>query len=135
MRRKILSLLLIFIVTAVVVNGQNTVKKNNPVGTWTFEAPNAPEQYTKGSIVVGFTDKKYTASMEFTDSGDKFAGEKVKFEKDSLFFMFLAQGQDVTVRLKMEGTSKMSGKAVYSEGEVPLNLVKNAIEVRSETKK
>jgi hypothetical protein len=129
MKRKILSLLLIFIVTSVLLNGQNPVNKNNPVGTWTFEAPNAPEGYTAGSVIISFTDKKYTAKMGFATSEDKISGENVKFENDSLSFSVYIQGQDVVVKLKMDEASKMSGKAVYSEGEVLLNLKKVLIKV------
>ena len=38
-----------------------------------------------------------------------------------LFSIYL-EGQDIKVMLKMENESNMSGKAVYSEGEVPLTL-------------
>ena len=34
------------------------------------------------------------------------------------------EGQDIKVMLKIENETKMSGKAVYSEGEVPLTLTK-----------
>ena len=34
------------------------------------------------------------------------------------------EGQDIKVLLKVENDMKMTGKAVYSEGEVPLTLNK-----------
>lgn len=124
MKNKIYSLLLILVFSVIVVNGQTDNKKISPVGTWKFEAPSAPEGYTSGSIVVGFADRKYTASMVFTGNGYKFIGENVKFENDSLYVSIYVEGQDVAISLKMEGTTKMSGKAVYSEGEVPLSLIR-----------
>jgi hypothetical protein len=124
MKNKICTLLLILVFSVIVVNGQNDNKKISPVGTWKFEAPSAPEGYTSGSIVVGFAERKYTASMVFTGNEYKFTGEKVKFENDSLFLSIFVQSQDVAISLKMEGISKMSGKAVYSEGEVPLSLIR-----------
>ncbi|MCX6326890.1 MAG: hypothetical protein NT144_09640 [Bacteroidia bacterium] len=125
MKSKILTLLVISFLSVVVVNGQNTAKKNNPVGTWKFEAPYAPARYTSGIIEVVFAEKKYSASMMFSGSEYKIAGEKVKFKNDSLYFSVYIEDQDVVINLNMEEGTKMSGKAIYSEGEVPLTLTKN----------
>jgi hypothetical protein len=39
-------------------------------------------------------------------------------------FSIYVQGEIVNVNLKLEDALKMSGKAVYSEGSVPLTLTK-----------
>jgi hypothetical protein len=101
---------------------QNSETKNNPVGTWNFEAPYAPEGYTSGLIVVGVAEKKHTTTMSFTGSDYKIPGEQVKAINDSIIFSVYIEGQDVKVSLKVESETKMSGKAVYSEGEIPLTL-------------
>ncbi len=106
------------------LTAQNNQVKNNPVGTWKFEAPYAPEGYTSGTIVVGFTEQKHTTTMSFTGSDSILPGEKVRAMNDSVLFSIYLEGQDIKVMLKMENESKMSGKAVYSEGEVPLTLTK-----------
>ena len=49
--------MLISFLCVIAVSAQN-INKNNPVGTWKFDAPYAPEGYTSGTIVVGFTDQK-----------------------------------------------------------------------------
>lgn len=116
------------------LKAQNNQVKNNPVGTWKFEAPYAPEGYTSGTIVVGLTEKKPTANMSFTGSDNKLPGDNVKFMNDSVFFSIYLQGQDVKVFLKMENESTMSGKAVYTEGEVPLTLTK-VVEAEADVKK
>jgi hypothetical protein len=134
MKKRILPLLLISFLFIITVDAQNNTKKT-PVGNWKFEAPYAPEGYTSGSVVVGYAEKKYTTTMEFASGESKLAGEKVKFLNDSLFFSVFIQGQDVAVKLKMDEGTKMTGKAVYSEGEVPLTLLKIAVEVKSEIKK
>ena len=103
---------------------QNNQVKNNPVGTWKFAAPYAPEGYTSGTIVVGFAEKKHTATMSFTGSENILSGEKVTAANDSVLFSVFLEGQDIKVMLKMENDSNMTGKAVYSEGEVPLTLTK-----------
>jgi hypothetical protein len=112
----------IFIVTATAQSG-NT-HKNNPLGTWKFDAPYAPEGYTTGTIVVGFAEQKTTTTMSFSGSEYKLPGENVKTPNDSIMFSIYLEGQDIKVVLKMETETKMTGKAVYSEGEVPLILNK-----------
>jgi len=103
---------------------QSNPAKINPVGTWKFDAPYAPEGYSSGKIIVGLTDQKHTTTMSFTGSEDKLSGENVKALNDSVLFSIFVEGQDVKVMLKLENDTIMSGKAVYSEGEVPLFLTK-----------
>jgi hypothetical protein len=123
MKNRILVLMLISFFSVLAVNGQTT-KKNNPVGTWKFEAPYAPEGYNAGTIVVGLTEQKHTATMSFAGTEYKLEGEKVQSVNDSILFSVYLQGQDIKVMLKVENATKMSGKAVYSEGEVPIILNK-----------
>jgi hypothetical protein len=122
MKSKILTLLVISFLSVIAVSGQNNVKKVSPVGNWKFEAPYAPEGYTAGSIQVILADKKYSTSMEFTGNQNILKGEKVTVVKDSVFFSVYVEGQDVSIKLKVEDAEKMTGKAVYTEGEVPLTL-------------
>jgi hypothetical protein len=125
MIRKILTVLVISFLSVVVVSGQNSAKKTNPVGTWKFEAPYAPEGYTSGTIAVGLDEQKYSTTMVFTGSEYKLTGEKVTVANDSVSFSIYLEGQDIKVMLKIENETKMSGKAIYTEGEVPLTLTKN----------
>jgi hypothetical protein len=125
MKSKIFLLLAVSFLSAVSVLGQNGTKKINPVGSWKFEAPYAPEGYTSGTISVGLEQKIYSASMSFTGSDYKLAGEKMKVVNDSILFSVYLEGQDIRVMLKIEDKAKMTGKAVYSEGEVPLTLTKD----------
>ena len=62
--------------------------------------------------------------MSFTGSEYKFPGENVKVVNDSIQFSIYLEGQDVKVMLKVESDTNLTGKAVYSEGEVPLALSK-----------
>lgn len=124
MKRIIFIIIVIFVYTLTSFAQQSKGQKNNSVGTWKFEAPYAPEGYTSGTIIVGNEEQKPTATMSFTGNEFKIPGENVKAVKDSLLFSVYIQGQDVKVMLKMDTEIKMSGKAVYSEGEVPLALNK-----------
>jgi hypothetical protein len=103
---------------------QNNLVKNNPVGTWKFAAPYAPEGYNSGTIVVGLAEKNHTATMSFTGNENKLTAEKVRAANDSVLFSVYLEGQDIKVLLKMVSDTNMTGKAVYSEGEVPLTLSK-----------
>lgn len=126
MKIKLFALLIIAFVCVITVSAQSTGKKD-PVGTWKFDAPYAPEGYTTGTIVVALTEKKHTATMSFTGSDYKLPGEQVKAVNDSVLFNIYLEGQDIKVMLKLESASKMTGKAVYSEGEVPLTLTKASV--------
>ncbi len=126
MKTKTFTFLAILLFTVISVNGQNNTKKNSPMGSWKFDAPYAPEGYTSGIITVGFENQKNTTSMSFEGSDYKIPGENVKSSSDSLIFSVYIENQDVKVLLKIENEAKMSGKAIYSEGEVPLTLTKSA---------
>lgn len=124
MKRSLFILVIISLFTLTLTAQKGNGQKNDPVGTWKFDAPYAPEGYTSGKIVVGFTEQKHTTTMSFTGSDYKLPGENVKAVNDSVFFSVYLEGQDIKVLLKIENDTTMSGKAVYSEGEVPLVLTK-----------
>lgn len=101
-----------------------TGQTKDPSGIWKFSIPDAPEGYKSGILNVGFTDKKYSASMLFTEYNLKINGEKVSFVRDSLLFTMYTEGDEVTILLKMTDHLKMEGKALYSEGELQLLMTK-----------
>ena len=121
MKNTILTFILLVFLSAIAVNAQS-ISTVNPVGTWKFAAPYAPEGYSSGTIVVGLTEQKHTTTMSFTGSEYKLEGENVKAVNDSVLFSIYLEGQDIKVMLKIESDTNMIGKAVYAEGEVPLSL-------------
>ena len=125
MRVRILTIVL-SLMTVISVSGQTNSKKNNPVGNWQFEAPSAPYGYTQGNLNVSFKDKKYTAIMSFPGNDYQLPGDKIKADGDNFSFTTFAEGQEVQIQLKMEGNSKMSGKVIHSDGEIPLDLTRVA---------
>jgi hypothetical protein len=125
MKTKIFALFIITFFLSINVYGQAGASKTDPSGTWKFEAPSAGEGYDSGTILVGMAEKKYTATIIFTGSEYKIAGEKVKFEKEILTFSIYLEGEEIGTTLKMETGTKMTGKAVYSGGEVPITLTKS----------
>ncbi|MDP4222092.1 MAG: hypothetical protein Q8868_02160 [Bacteroidota bacterium] len=125
MKIRILALLIISLFTFAAVSGQTSDKKANPVGKWKFEAPYAPEGYTSGTIDINLADNKYSTSISFAGSDYKIPGDKTKIENDTISFTVLVEGTEVAISLKAEDNSKMTGKAVYTEGEIPLTLTRD----------
>ena len=123
MKKTIILLLFIFL-AFVKVTAQSPGPKLDPVGKWEFEAPYAPEGYTDGTVEIALAEAKYSLSMLFSGSDYKFSGEQVKFEEGTLKFLIWVEGNGVDITLKFESESKMNGKAAYSEGEIPLTLVR-----------
>jgi len=125
MKTKIITLLFVSFIYCISASAQSTTNTTDPVGSWKFEAPSAPEGYTSGTIVVSMAEKKYNTTMSFTGSEYKLNGENVKVEKNILSFTVYIEGEGINTTLKIENAKKMSGKAVYSGGEVPLSLAKS----------
>lgn len=124
MKNRSLFVLLVLMISLLSVNAQDNQKKLNPAGNWKFEAPYAPEGFTTGMINLASTADNQTASITFNGSEYKIQGENVKFASDTVSFKVYVEGQDVIINLKMENDAKMSGKASYSEGEIPLTLTR-----------
>ncbi len=123
MKNRIFTFIIISFFCVTGVSGQ-IANKNQSAGTWKFDAPYAPEAYSTGTIVIGFAEKKDTATMSFGTGEYTLGGEKVKIVNDSVTFSIFLEGQDIKVMLKVNNDTLMSGKAIYSEGEVPLTLTK-----------
>lgn len=122
--KKLFSVLILAIISLSLVNAQSSNAKKNIAGDWKFEAPYAPEGYSDGKITVGLADGNYSAAITFTGSTYKITGEKVKYENDTLTFFVYIEGESVSVQMKAEAGSKMTGKAIYSEGEIPITANK-----------
>jgi len=122
--KKLVPFAMLIVFSISVASAQTVKVKKDPVGEWKFEAPYAPEEYTSGTVTVSFAEKKYSSTMSFTGSDYKLPCENVKFENDTLSLAIYVEGENVSITLKMEDNTKMSGKAVYSGGEIPLTLAR-----------
>jgi hypothetical protein len=85
------------------------------VGTWNYEAPYAPYEYSKGKLV-------------FTENGDKVEGKikigsyeiemrNVKLEGENISFGAYVEGEYVSIKMKVDN-KKFTGTASYSEGTI-----------------
>lgn len=123
--RKIITAFMLLLFSASIISAQSSADKKSPLGKWKFEAPYAPEGFTTGIIEVSFADNKYSSAISFTGSDYIIPGDKTKIENDTVSFVVIVEGNEVAVTLKAENNAKMTGKAIYSEGEIPLTLTKD----------
>ncbi len=123
--KNLITLFLLLLLNVSVISAQDSKASKNPAGKWKFEAPYAPEGYTSGTIDISFAENKYSTTISFTGSDYKIPGDKIKVEKENVSFVVLVEGNEVAISLAAENDLKMSGKAVYSEGEIPLTLTKD----------
>ncbi len=124
MKKGFLSLVMVIALCANSIAQNVSPQKSDPVGKWKFEAATAPEGYTSGTMVFSVAENKYSAGIMFTNFEYKFPGEKIKVEGDSVSFVVSLEGQQIEVTLKMESPAKMTGRAVYPEGTIPLVLTR-----------
>ena len=122
--RKIIVLSMLMLFSASIISAQSSQGKKSPVGKWKFEAPFAPEGYNTGSIEISFAKDKYSTAISLTGADFIIPGNKTKVENDTLTFSVMIDTEEVVVSLKAENDTKMTGKAVYSEGEIPLTLTR-----------
>jgi hypothetical protein len=123
--KKFIPLFMLLLLSVSVISAQDSQKAKNPVGKWKFEAPYAPEGYTSGTIDLAFAEDKYSSTISFTGSDYKIPGERIKVEKENVSFVVMIEGSEVVISLIAENDKKMTGKAVYSEGEIPLTLTRD----------
>ena len=107
------------------VSAQKSKIAYEPKGNWLFTAPYAPEGFTSGTLEIGTAEKKLSAVMAFTGTENKMPLENVKFENDTLSAVLPLDGEIVSLILKFDEADKISGKAVYSQGEVPLSMTRD----------
>jgi hypothetical protein len=122
--KKIIPLILLLLFSISLVSAQTVKVNTSPVGKWKFEAPSAPEGYNSGSISISFAENKYSTAVSLTGSDYAIPGDKTKVENDSVTFTVLLEGTEIAISLKAENDTKMTGKAVYVDGEIPLTLTK-----------
>jgi DNA topoisomerase VI subunit A len=125
--RKIITAFMLLLFSASIISAQSSADKKSPLGKWKFEAPYAPEGFTTGIIEVSFADNKYSSAISFAGSDYIIPGDKTKIENDTVSFVVIVEGNEVAVTLKAENNAKMTGKAIYSEGEIPLTLTKDVL--------
>ena len=96
-------------------------KKVDPTGTWTYEANQAPYEYSSGDIVVTKEGKEYSVKMVLGEY--ETTATKVVYEKNVLSFDVYVDTETVEIKLTVEKET-MEGTASYSEGTIPITAKK-----------
>ncbi len=91
-------------------------KKADPVGTWSFHAPDAAYEYSKGDFVIGKEGNEYTAKLVYGESYE-IKGQDVVLEKDQLTFKIYIEGESINIKGTVTKET-INGTASYSEGTI-----------------
>lgn len=119
---KIVKFLMIAILIASVSSTVNAQKKVDPVGTWSYEASQAPYEYSSGDIVIAKDGKDLTVQIVLGEYY-KVKGSNVKYEKNELSFDIFIEGETISVKSTVEKES-MEGTASYTDGTIPITAKK-----------
>jgi len=119
---KIVKFLMIAILIASVSSTVNAQKKVDPVGTWSYEASQAPYEYSSGDIVVAKDGKDLTVQIVLGEYY-KVKGSNVSYDKNKLTFDIFIEGETISVEATVE-KEKMEGTASYTDGTIPITAKK-----------
>lgn len=115
MKKVFLSVLVVALVSFGLQSFSPTLSAVDPVGTWTYKAPTAPEGYGSGDIVIALDKEAYSASLKFGDYIVK--GTGVKYLNDVLTFNVYLEGEYITIKATFTADG-LKGSASYSEGDI-----------------
>ena len=118
----LLSLTLIFSLAAFTPAETGT----DPVGTWTFTAPDAPYDYQKGDLVISKDKQEYKVKVVFNEYY-KMDATNVKFEKEELSFRVYVDTETVYIKCTFNEKGEMTGKAMTSMGDLPLKAKRKEV--------
>lgn len=100
--------------------------KENYMGDWKFEAPDAPPGSTSGNLVI----KADAIIMSFDDI-QEYPSSWIKVRNDSIIYQVKFDQATVVFLLKVIDKDNMSGKAVWDDGETAVILKKRIVGVRT----
>ncbi len=115
-------LLLVLVIFTTSLTSAHGERKFSPVGTWEFKAPEAPEGYTTGNLVISKKESGYAVTMEFNEYL-KFNAVDVVYKKKTIEFTVYVEGETVTISGTFD-KDNFTGVASYSEGVIELTAVR-----------
>ena len=107
------SLMLTFVLVSAFSNIESSKKHRKLVGTWSYEALDAPYQYQKGEIVFVNKDGELSGYMKVNEY--KIDIEEIVAIKKNVTFKVNVEGEVVTFNLNYKKKT-MEGTATYSSG-------------------
>ena len=92
-------------------------KTSDIVGTWNYEAPTAPYEYSKGKLI--FIEKGDAVEGSIKLGENSIQMRNLKIEENEVSFGIYLEGEYISIKAKMDKKA-FSGTATYSEGSVAL---------------
>jgi hypothetical protein len=121
MRRSYLMVAIVFALGFVFQSYTTGLSGVDPVGTWTYKAPTAPEGYGSGDIVIAKGKEAFTVALKFGDYESK--ATAVKYEKEVLSFKVYLEGEYINIKATFSANG-LKGTASYSEGDIAFTAAK-----------
>jgi hypothetical protein len=117
-------LFLTLIVLGFVFQNQLLASETNKeiVGTWNYEAPDAPEGFTTGSMVITEKDGVLSAVLKLAD-GEEIEFSTVEYSEGILLMTLLVDYNTVSISCEVKGTT-MTGTVSTPEGDLPITATK-----------
>jgi hypothetical protein len=116
-------LLVVMVIAAMALNTKSFASANAPVlGTWKVEAPDAPWEYAKTTLVITETNNVLAAKL-VTEDKQELKVNTIEFAKDVLKFSLMIDGNNIMIEGKL-ADSKITGAADTPDGEIKFTAVK-----------
>ncbi len=109
--------MLTFVLVSAFSNIESSKKHRKLVGTWSYEALDAPYQYQKGEIVFVNKDGELSGYMKVNEY--KIDIEEIVAIKKNVTFKVNVEGEVVTFNLNYKKKT-MEGTATYSSGSLDI---------------
>ena len=113
---------LILVLLIILSGGNVTAQKKSDIkkvtGTWEFNAPEAPPEYSTGDLVISKDGKELAGEIVFSEYY-KIQVHDMKLEGNVLTFRAYIEGETITVENEITDDD-MKGKVSYSEGTLEL---------------
>jgi len=120
-KKSLLTIIFVFSLAYPLVNVYSSALED-PAGKWNFTASSAPYGYNKGVIEINKDQDGYKTSISFDGLDYSFDLDKVMFRENKLTCSLYLEGEDISIVLTYDAQEDiLSGKAIYSMGEVPLS--------------
>ncbi len=118
--KKRMSKLSVIIILVLAATGFAFAQKGHTklLGTWNFKAPDAPYEYQVGNIIITKDKGNYKGEIIFSEYY-KIQTTNLKVTGDTLSFKAFVEGDVVYFKGTVK-KNKLTGKASYSEGSLPV---------------
>lgn len=101
----------------VVGNAFASAKANDAVGTWAYEAPTAPYEYSKGKLIITKKGDKLEGKIKIGQ--EEIAMRNIKSEGEKVTFGIYVEGEYVSIKIAIN-KNEFSGAADSPDGSIKI---------------